>query len=159
MDVDQVKKFAETMLAKTRMMVEAGEKIMPTAFIIDPDGILEIVGMPFNGAAEKEIAAAFMKKQAMTRRAIVVFISDAWTVRENDPVAALDIIRRGGSLQYHPNRTETLVLSVFGPDIKTMFAKQPYTRKNEGIEWEELVWMDDTTGRFAPDLTGRGTSH
>jgi hypothetical protein len=69
----------DTLLAKTRMILEHGMEVLAVAFIIKPNEPPIIIGLPYKNEKEKLVLYAHVSQKAREENAIGVFlINDTW---------------------------------------------------------------------------------
>lgn len=156
LSLDEIKDHAK------RLLLADGE-LRPVAFMSDADCTLLITDINeyFKDQHQKNIFAHMIRELAKRINAIeYVFITEAWIVTANPE--EVDQTLNKGSLEFHPQRIEALIISHETETQQTIEYHQMIRDENNKIirlEPHEDKKIDRMGGRMVGVLPMKGTPH
>ncbi len=158
--MDNIKEFAEDMMKNMKSIIESGREATPMLFRVSMDDNIDIIAIPMDEDSKDEVSFLLKALASQPTTAYVLFLCDAWTAETKSKEEYEQLKEQYGEVRLVPGRREAVTCSLLSKGMSGMYACWKYNRDkgNKPIFDEKLHWVEGkTSGRFAPDLSGRAS--
>lgn len=145
MNREEAEKFADKMLVAAKTNLVKCKHLTPVAFVVEPDGKTNIVGMVFESRENKYVMFKKLSESArLVKAQVIITMVDAWYRRLEKDQKLEDYKMPERGIVDDPLRCEGIAVTFMGPAIDRPRSKMiPYKRELDDKCIEHIVFLDE----------------